>query len=131
MLLGTGNAQAPPISEHIFATNGGYCLHMLFFFPLSFIIVIIIISIFLHTTLTIITILRNFTLLTILSLITSTDYIAPTFLTILSCNYLILQTMIRRLLTKKVYFFLITLLYILYIILTTVVPGKAVTNLKR
>ena len=32
------------------------------------------------------------TKLTILPLITSTDYITPTLLTILSCNYLTLQT---------------------------------------
>ena len=29
LLLGTDNAQAPPISGYIFETNGGYCLHML------------------------------------------------------------------------------------------------------
>ena len=42
----------------------------------------------------IITILTKLTLLTILLLhvITSTDYIIPTLLTILSCNYLTLQT---------------------------------------
>ena len=66
---------------------GQQCFFFLFHLLLS-----IIVSIFLHTALTIITILTNLTLLTILSLFTSTDYITPTFLTILSCNYLILQT---------------------------------------
>ena len=49
-------------------------------------------SVFFLRTLTIITILTKLTLLTMLPLITSTEYITPTLFTILSYNYLTVQT---------------------------------------
>ena len=60
-----------------------------------------------HKTLTIVTILTKLTFLTILLLhvITRTDYITPTLLTILSCNYLTLQTTVYNAYTTLLFSF--------------------------